>query len=358
MDLLELYRHLSPYPTVDLEKKFQGGFILSHPRYCVKCRVKKCWDAVPNKLMEPVTHLECIVGMSVIPVKFETGIVLINGVIESLLNRSCPPNIRKAHRSHKVTIDTIKRWHSSVLNVGEQIDAFVNKSVVEAIASLHDIKTATNLVFRNAEALIVQVAGATDDEKIENASPSLKSLYKSVSLLNTRLNMSSFVSNPQAASFGNKRAIPVYKIMDKMCRLFEETAATKNVNIYMSGTSFNKVLCYDSFETLALVLVDNAVKYSKPGESINVSVIDVGRGVKVSVESKGLVIPIEERDRIFERSYRTSAAKKMASSGSGLGLYIAKIIVDAHETEIQYEARNLNSRGDLGTNVFFFNMQS
>ena len=357
MDLFALYRYLCPYPTVDFENRFQGGFILSHPRYCLKCRLKKCWDPVPHELMEPVTHLECKMGMSVIPVKFEAGIVLINGVIESLLNRSCPPSIRRAYRSHKVIIDTIKGWRSSVLNVGQQVDALVNKSVVEAIASLHDIKTATNLVFRNAEALIAQVPGATDDDKIENASPSLKSLYKSVSLLNTRLNMSSFVSNPQAASFGNKRPIPVYRVMDKMCRLFEETAATKNVNIYMSGTSFNKVLCYDSFETLALVLVDNAVKYSKSGESVNVSVIDAGRGVKVSVESKGLVIPVEESEQIFERGYRTTAAKKMASSGSGLGLYIAKIIADAHNTKIEYEVRNLNSKGDFGTNVFLFYME-
>lgn len=357
MDLLGLYRLLCPYPTVDLENRFQGGFILSHPRYCMKCRLKKCWDAVPNELMEPVIHLECKMGMSVIPVKFPAGIVLINGVIESLLNRSCPPPIRRACRSHKVTIETIIGWQSSVMNVGGQIAALVSKSVVEAIASLHDIKTATNLVFRNAEALIAQVPGATDDEKIENASPSLKSLYKSVSLLNTRLNMSSFVSNPQAASFGNKRPIPVYRIMDKMARLFEETAAAKNVKIHMSGTSFNKVLCYDSFETLALVLVDNAVKYSKPAESVNIIVVDSGRGVRVGVESRGLVIPVEEREQIFERGYRTTAAKKTASSGSGLGLYIAKIIADAHDTKIQYEARNLGSKGDFGTNVFFFYME-
>ena len=325
MDLLALYRYLCPYPTVDLENRFQGGFILSHPRYCVKCRLKKCWDLVPNKLMEPVTHLECKMGMSVIPVKFEAGIVLINGVIESLLNRSCPPTIRKAYRSHKVIIDTIKGWRSSVLNVGEQVDALVNKSVVEAIASLHDIKTATNLVFRNAEALIAQVPGATDDEKIENASPSLKSLYKSVSLLNTRLNMSSFVSNPQAASFGNKRPIPVYRVMDKMCRLFEETAATKNVKIYMSGTSFNKVLCYDSFETLALVLVDNAVKYSKSGESVNVSVIDAGRGVKVSVESKGLVIPVEESEQILREVTEQQLPRRWRRVVQGWGYILPKL---------------------------------
>jgi signal transduction histidine kinase len=297
-------------------------------------------------------------GMSVIPTKFTDGTILINGVIESLLNSTCPSHLRKTYRSHKIMLDTIKRWHSIMLRVGEQIEEVVSKNVAEAIASLHDIKTATNLVFRNAEALIQQIPGATDEERIENSSATLKSLYKSVSLLNTRLNMSSYVSNPQAASFGSKRPIPVYRVVDRICRLFDEIAAKKNVRIAMSGSSYNRVQCYDSFETLALVLVDNAVKYSLGGETVNVFVRDVGGGVEVKVESKGPVIPSGERELIFERGYRTSGATKMVSGGSGLGLYIAKNIADAHNIKVQYEVRDSNSQEDIGTNIFFFRVDT
>jgi signal transduction histidine kinase len=358
MEILELYRQFCPYPSVDSEYKFYEGLLFSHPRVCQKCKKIKCWEALPSKLGEDISHLECHIGLSLIPVKLETGIILINGVIESLLNKTCPPHIRKENRSHKVLMENVRRWHSLISDVKNQIDAVISKNVAEAIASLHDIKTATNLVFRNAEALIAQVSGETDEERIENADPSLKSLYKSVSLLNTRLNMSSIAANPQAASFGSRRPAPVYKIFDKMCRLFEEIAGKKSVRIYLYGASYNKVQCYDSFENLALVLLDNAVKYSMNSEVINVNVNDVGRGVEVRVESRGPVIPEGEREQIFEKGYRTSAAKKVASGGSGLGLYIAKNIAEAHGFKIQYEVRNPNPKGDIGTNIFYFRLDS
>jgi signal transduction histidine kinase len=78
----------------------------------------------------------------------------------------------------------------------------------------------------------------------------------------------------------------------------------------------------------------------------------VAAGVEISVESRGPIIPTDERDRIFEKGYRGVAATKMASSGSGMGLYIAETIAEAHRVKIQYAARNI--QGDVGSNVFFF----
>jgi signal transduction histidine kinase len=226
--------------------------------------------------------------------------------------------------------------------------------VAEAIGGLHDIKTATSLVFRNAEAYMVQLPGETDDEKIENSPDPLKSLFKSISLLNTRLTMSSIVSNPESASFGRKRLAPIYRMFDKMCRLFEEIGAKKGIKIIMSGSSFNKVRCYDSFETLALVLIDNAVKYSLPGEPVTVKAMDSGSGVEVSIESRGPVVPEGDREKIFERGIRTTSAKEMAQGGSGLGLFIAKIVAEAHNTKIAYQAKNTSAKNNIGTNVFSF----
>jgi K+-sensing histidine kinase KdpD len=358
MEMIELYRHLCPYPTVGRDNTYLDGFLHGQPHFCIKCKHKACWERIPPELSDSVMHFECRSGFSLIPVVFPNGTILINGVIESMLNKNCPATLRRDYKSHKIVIETVIRWRYSMSKAQEQIDAVTTKNVTEAISSLHDIKTATNLVFRNAEAFISQVPGTTDEEKIENAPAPFKALYKSISLLNTRLTMSSFVSNPQSASFGNRRATPVYKIFDRMCRLFEEIAAKKNVNIFMKGSSYNLVKCYDSFETLALVLVDNAVKYSLTGESVIVRARDVKSGVEVSVESKGPIVHEGERNLIFEKGFRSANAKKMALGGAGLGLYIAKTIADAHGISIKYEARNPSPEGDVGTNVFFFSVES
>jgi len=352
--MVNIFRQISPYPTVDQEGVFMDGFLLPQPKICLRCKSKKCPTAVPKEFSDSVIHSVCPQGISLFAVKFDTEVILINGVIESLLNKDCPSVIRKEYRSHKVTMEHVKRWWQVISKIREDIELLTNRRVAEAIGGLHDIKTATSLVFRNAEAYIGQLSGENDDEKIENSPDSLKSLFKSISLLNTRLTMSSIVSNPESASFGRKRLAPIYKIFDRMCRLFEEIGAKKGIHIIMGGSSFNKVKCYDSFETLALVLVDNAVKYSLPGEPVTVKAMDSGTGVEVSIESRGPVVAEGDRLKIFERGIRTIAAKEMVQGGSGLGLFIARTVAEAHNTKIIYQAKNISAKNDIGTNVFSF----
>ncbi len=114
METLELYRQFCPYPSVDSEYKFHEGLLFSHPRVCQKCKKKKCWEPLPNKLVDDISHFECHIGLSLIPVRLETGIILINGVIESPLNKTCPSHIRKENRSHKVLMENVRRWHSLI----------------------------------------------------------------------------------------------------------------------------------------------------------------------------------------------------------------------------------------------------
>jgi len=90
-------------------------------------------------------------------------------------------------------------------------------------------------------------------------------------------------------------------------------------------------------------LVHNALKFSPQGASINVSA-DGGRSgqeVTISVSDTGIGIPAEDRERIFERFYKTDRAR--ASGGTGLGLAIAKHIVQAHGGRIWVES--IENRG-------------
>jgi signal transduction histidine kinase len=62
------------------------------------------------------------------------------------------------------------------------------------------------------------------------------------------------------------------------------------------------------------------------------------RSAGFSVSDTGIGIPVEERDRLFERFYRASSATEQAIPGTGLGLAIAKAIVDAHGGSIGVES--------------------
>ena len=84
-------------------------------------------------------------------------------------------------------------------------------------------------------------------------------------------------------------------------------------------------------------LVDNAVKYSVPRSTITVSVATDLKEIGVFVHNQGGVIAPPDRERIFERFYRTAQARQ-GPVGTGLGLSIAKRIVDAHHGGIGVES--------------------
>ncbi len=85
-------------------------------------------------------------------------------------------------------------------------------------------------------------------------------------------------------------------------------------------------------------LIHNALKFSPHGASINVSAGggSSGQEVTISVSDTGIGIPAEDRERIFERFYKTDRAR--SSGGTGLGLAIAKHIVQAHGGRIWVES--------------------
>ena len=79
------------------------------------------------------------------------------------------------------------------------------------------------------------------------------------------------------------------------------------------------------------ILVDNAVKYTAPGECIRLRAYQNLRGEAVmEVQDSGIGIGESELPHVFERFYRADPARKLRTGGTGLGLSIAKWIVDRH----------------------------
>lgn len=90
---------------------------------------------------------------------------------------------------------------------------------------------------------------------------------------------------------------------------------------------------------LLLNLVDNAVKYSKPGGKVEVSLATSDGQARLSVSDQGIGIPPETQARIFDRFYRTNEARAHAKRGTGLGLAICKWIAESHKGRIEVQSR-------------------
>ncbi len=82
---------------------------------------------------------------------------------------------------------------------------------------------------------------------------------------------------------------------------------------------------------LLLILIDNACCYSNPGGEIVCSLKEDGDDVQIMVCDQGIGMPTTELDFVFERFFRGELARKRLHSGSGLGLSLAKSIVEKHQ---------------------------
>jgi signal transduction histidine kinase len=86
-------------------------------------------------------------------------------------------------------------------------------------------------------------------------------------------------------------------------------------------------------------LLENAVRHSPAGGAVEVRARRSERGVTIEVIDEGPGIPDQDANRVFERFYRADSARATSDGGAGLGLAIARWIVDLHGGEIHPERR-------------------
>ena len=93
-------------------------------------------------------------------------------------------------------------------------------------------------------------------------------------------------------------------------------------------------------------ILDNAAKFSRREKKIDVAVIRRPDSVEIAVEDRGIGIPENEQKKIFEKFYRGKQASYLSPTGTGLGLTLAKHILDAHGGKV-----TIRSQPGKGTRV-------
>ena len=85
-------------------------------------------------------------------------------------------------------------------------------------------------------------------------------------------------------------------------------------------------------------LIDNAIKYSSPGDQVEVRWNARDQMLVVEISDNGIGIAEEDQDRVFERFYRVDKARSREKGGTGLGLAIVKHLVNACQGEIELKS--------------------
>jgi signal transduction histidine kinase len=129
----------------------------------------------------------------------------------------------------------------------------------------------------------------------------------------------------------------IFKLVDKAELAFRAQAASKGVSLSIDLEDNLPLVKIDTQRIVQVLhnLLDNAISHTENDDSITISVVRKDDWIELAVTDTGEGIPKEDLPSIFERFYRVDKSRARASGGSGLGLTIAKRIVEAHGGTIE-----------------------
>jgi PAS domain S-box-containing protein len=119
----------------------------------------------------------------------------------------------------------------------------------------------------------------------------------------------------------------------------ESKAERFGISIYFDDAAEHRCVCdVQKLYQVFINLLDNAIKYSDPGDRVDITIEEDISFLTVHVRDTGAGIPEEELGQLFERFYRVNKDRSRATGGSGLGLAISKQIVEMHGGSISVES--------------------
>jgi PAS domain S-box-containing protein len=139
----------------------------------------------------------------------------------------------------------------------------------------------------------------------------------------------------------NLHLIDIVELLGETARDWRKMKHEKDIQLDTHIPSHPVLLTTDpAFLSIVLQnILDNAMKYSPAGTVIHLSCVLKPDTVDILIRDEGIGIPAVERDRIFEKFFRAKNVRTIDTTGSGLGLYICKIIMESLSGKISFESQ-------------------
>ncbi len=135
--------------------------------------------------------------------------------------------------------------------------------------------------------------------------------------------------------------ISLVRLLEMLLYEFQPMLHEKNLECNLMVPEDIMIRCdADKIQRVFDNLLKNAVIYSFEGTDIDIAVVRQGEDVEITFTNHGDTIPAEKLERIFEQFYRLDASRSTSSGGAGLGLAIAKQIIELHHGAIMARSEN------------------
>lgn len=199
----------------------------------------------------------------------------------------------------------------------------------------HDLKTPMTTIAGFIDAIL---SGAIPPENRDEYLERIKSEVLRLSRLVRQL---LDISRIQA---GDRKLEPttfdICEVARQIVLSFERRIDEKHLDVEFNceRDNMNVIADKDSIHQILYNICDNAVKFSRDGGKYKLDITEKDKKVHVSVFNEGQGIAKEDLPFVFERFYKSDKSRGLDKSGVGLGLYIAKTIIDAHRETITVDS--------------------
>lgn len=249
-------------------------------------------------------------------------ILIIGGIVISIV--SVAAALYLADKSMKPIIDS---WNKQ-------------KEFVENAS--HELRTPLTIIQSKLELMLLEPKASIMD-KYELLAPALSETRRISKMVSDLLTLARSDSNTTELE---KSHIDITKLIKNVSEPYKEIAEAEGKSLNLKLQQDISIFADEKrLNQLIIILLDNSLKYTEEGCFINIKACIQNNDFLLEVSDNGIGIKEENRKRIFERFFREDKARSRKTGGSGLGLSIAKWIVEKHEGVI--EASPVTPKGTL-----------
>ncbi len=200
----------------------------------------------------------------------------------------------------------------------------------------HELKSPINAIEGYMKMMQEKQIGDNIDDYTTMIERSMERLKGMRTLILDLLDLTRLESGKKARSI---QKVDIYEIAKMAMDSMEPLAIQKQVKVRLEGEPNTYILSdRDELEIILNNLISNAIKYNKDGGSVLVNIATSEVSVKISVEDTGIGMSEEDIEKLFQEFVRIKNAKTKNVTGSGLGLSIAKKMVELNGGNIKVES--------------------
>ncbi len=197
----------------------------------------------------------------------------------------------------------------------------------------HDLKTPVARIQGLAEMVLRKTGGKLNPAERENLEHIMSSTEELNHFISSVLELTKVEANRITLNLESK---DINQVIEKLIERFDAQSKTMDINLVSELEPLFPIRFDVSLITKVLAnLLDNAMKYSPPGSTVTIRTVDRGDTVEVAVLDQGIGLSVEELQSLFTRFYRAKNDQTTKVSGTGLGLYLTKYFVEAHQGTVE-----------------------